>query len=124
MDKNIVYEAGGTEEKLKLCKNGHLLWKSADGNKITGCTKEGCEYSIDAIEKLWREKKGFPMAKEIPQQIVVNSSPPRIELSTNAKGQHQWTISKYGDDLEAIRKEILAIDDLLMEKYKAERGSQ
>ncbi|MHB8361366.1 MAG: hypothetical protein ACYDAO_10715 [Thermoplasmataceae archaeon] len=114
-----------------LCKNEHPL--HVDENRgIRGCNTVGCEYSIDAIEKLVREKKGIISIKEeslhqtkmeTPQQIVINSSPPKVELSTNAKGQHQWTISKYGEDLNEVLKEITAIDDLFMEKYKAERGS-
>ncbi len=117
-EKFVTEEATG-----EFCKNGHP--KIFDNQlKIKGCKENECEYSVEAILKLIYEKKGFSATKEIPQQIVINSTPPKIGISTNAKGQHQWEIAMQGDDLFTVFKEIMAIDDLLMEKYKAERGSQ
>ncbi|MHB8552796.1 MAG: hypothetical protein ACYDAO_04330 [Thermoplasmataceae archaeon] len=105
----------------ETCKNGHPLIYD-NQLKIKGCQRNECGYSIHAIVNLMAKAKGLARP-ETPQQIVINSSPPRIEISTNAKGQHQWVISKNGDDLKDVLAEIINIDDLLMEKYKSERGS-
>ena len=54
--------------------------------------------------------------------ISVMSQPAQIELSTNAKGQHQWTIKLYGESMDAgLLKQVLQIDEALSEKYRSER---
>ena len=54
--------------------------------------------------------------------ISVMSQPAQIELSTNAKGQHQWTIKLYGESMDAdLLKQVLQIDEALSEKFKSER---
>ena len=54
--------------------------------------------------------------------ISVMSQPAQIELSTNAKGQHQWTIKLYGESMDAdLLKQVLQIDEILTEKFKNER---
>ena len=55
------------------------------------------------------------------KQVVENSQPFSVELSTNAKGQHQWMIRLIGSDLDKLTAEVSRIDDLLSEKYKMER---
>ena len=64
-------------------------------------------------------------AKEMPateKTISVMSQPAQIELSTNAKGQHQWTIKLYGESIDAdLLKQVLQIDEILSEKFKSER---
>ena len=54
--------------------------------------------------------------------ISVMSQPAQIELSTNAKGQHQWTIKLYGESMDAdLLNQVLQIDETLTEKFKNER---
>ena len=54
--------------------------------------------------------------------ISVMSQPAQIELSTNAKGQHQWSIKLYGEDMNSeLLQKVLAIDQELSEKFKGER---
>ena len=54
--------------------------------------------------------------------ISVMSQPAQIELSTNAKGQHQWTIKLYGESMDNdLLKQVLQIDEILSEKFKSER---
>ena len=54
--------------------------------------------------------------------ISVMSQPAQIELSTNAKGQHQWTIKLYGESMDAdLLNQVLQIDEALSEKFKSER---
>ena len=54
--------------------------------------------------------------------ITIMSQPAQIELSTNAKGQHQWSIKLYGEDMNSeLLQKVLAIDQELSEKYKMER---
>lgn len=56
------------------------------------------------------------------KQIIEYSQPIQIEISTNAKGQHQWTIKLSGDDIDYLFHEAVKIDDKLQERYKIERG--
>ena len=59
---------------------------------------------------------------EETKQISVMSQPAQIELSTNARGQHQWSIKLYGEKMDSdLLEQVMKIDDLLMEKYKEER---
>jgi hypothetical protein len=59
---------------------------------------------------------------EETKTITVMSQPAQIELSTNAKGQHQWSIKLYGEDMNSeLLKKVLAIDQELSEKFKMER---
>ena len=64
-------------------------------------------------------------AKEMPateKTVTVMAQPAQIELSTNAKGQHQWTIKLYGESMDDdLLKQVLQIDETLTEKYKSER---
>jgi hypothetical protein len=64
-------------------------------------------------------------AKEMPateKTVTVMAQPAQIELSTNAKGQHQWTIKLYGESMDAdLLKRVLQIDEALSEKFKSER---
>ena len=54
--------------------------------------------------------------------ISVMAQPAQIELSTNAKGQHQWTIKLYGESMDDdLLKQVLQIDEALSEKYRSER---
>ena len=54
--------------------------------------------------------------------ISVMSQPAQIELSTNAKGQHQWSIKLYGEDMNSeLLGKVLEIDQELSEKFKNER---
>ena len=54
--------------------------------------------------------------------VTVMAQPALIELSTNAKGQHQWTIKLYGESMDdGLLKQVLQIDEALSEKYKSER---
>ena len=54
--------------------------------------------------------------------INVMSQPAQIELSTNAKGQHQWSIKLYGEDMNSeLLGKVLEIDQELSEKFKNER---
>ena len=63
--------------------------------------------------------------KEMPateKTISVMSQPAQIELSTNAKGQHQWSIKLYGETMDSeLLSKVLKIDGELSEKYKSER---
>lgn len=59
---------------------------------------------------------------EETKTITVMSQPAQIELSTNAKGQHQWTIKLYGENLDIdLLEKVLKIDEKLSEKFKTER---
>ena len=59
---------------------------------------------------------------EETKTITVMSQPAQIELSTNAKGQHQWSIKLYGEDMNSeLLQKVLAIDQELSEKFKNER---
>ena len=64
-------------------------------------------------------------AREMPateKTVTVMAQPAQIELSTNAKGQHQWTIKLYGESMDDdLLKQVLQIDEALSEKYKSER---
>ena len=54
--------------------------------------------------------------------ISVMSQPAQIELSTNAKGQHQWSIKLYGEEMNSeLLGKVLEIDQELSEKFKNER---
>ena len=54
--------------------------------------------------------------------ISVMAQPAQIELSTNAKGQHQWTVKLYGESMDDdLLKQVLQIDEILTEKFKSER---
>ncbi len=59
---------------------------------------------------------------EESKQVVEYSQPIQIEISTNAKGQHQWTIKLSGADIDNLTSEAVRIDDLLNDRYKTERG--
>ena len=59
---------------------------------------------------------------EETKTITVMSQPAQIELSTNAKGQHQWSIKLYGEDMDSeLLQKVLAIDQELSERFKMER---
>ncbi len=59
---------------------------------------------------------------EETKTITVMSQPAQIELSTNAKGQHQWSIKLYGEDMNSeLLEKVLKIDEELSEKFKGER---
>ena len=59
---------------------------------------------------------------EETKTITVMSQPAQVELSTNAKGQHQWSIKLYGEDMNSeLLQKVLAIDQELSEKFKNER---
>ena len=59
---------------------------------------------------------------EETKTISFMSQPAQIELSTNAKGQHQWTIKLYGESMDNdLLKQVLQIDEILSEKFKSER---
>ena len=50
------------------------------------------------------------------------SQPAQIELSTNAKGQHQWVVKLYGETMDSdLLSKVLKIDGELSEKFKSER---
>ena len=54
--------------------------------------------------------------------VTVMAQPAQIELSTNAKGQHQWSIKLYGETMDDdLLKQVLQIDETLTEKYRSER---
>ena len=63
--------------------------------------------------------------KEMPateKTISVMSQPAQIELSTNAKGQHQWSIKLYGETMDSeLLSKVLKIDGELSEKFRNER---
>jgi hypothetical protein len=59
---------------------------------------------------------------EETKTITIMSQPAQIELSTNAKGQHQWSIKLYGENMDSeLLEKVLAIDQELSEKFKMER---
>ena len=59
---------------------------------------------------------------EETKTITVMSQPAQIEISVNAKGQHQWSIKLYGEDMNSeLLEKVLAIDQELSEKFKMER---
>ena len=59
---------------------------------------------------------------EETKTITVMSQPAQIEISVNAKGQHQWSIKLYGEDMNSgLLAKILKIDEELSEKFKTER---
>ena len=59
---------------------------------------------------------------EETKTITVMSQPAQVELSTNAKGQHQWSIKLYGEDMNSgLLAKVLKIDEELSEKFKTER---
>ena len=59
---------------------------------------------------------------EETKTITVMSQPAQIEISVNAKGQHQWSIKLYGEDMNSeLLEKVLAIDQELSEKFKTER---
>ena len=59
---------------------------------------------------------------EETKTITIMSQPAQIELSTNAKGQHQWSIKLYGENMDSeLLQKVLAIDQELSEKFKEER---
>ena len=64
-------------------------------------------------------------AREMPateKTISVMSQPAQIELSTNAKGQHQWTIKLYGEEMNSeLLGKVLEIDRELSEKFRNDR---
>lgn len=63
--------------------------------------------------------------KELPateKTISVMSQPAQIELSTNAKGQHQWVVKLYGETMDSdLLSKVLKIDGELSEKFRNER---
>ena len=63
------------------------------------------------------------MENENNKQVIEYSQPIQIEISTNTKGQHQWTIKLSGNDIDHLSSEAIRIDDLLNERYKSERGA-
>lgn len=59
---------------------------------------------------------------EETKTITVMSQPAQIEISVNAKGQHQWSIKLYGEDMNSeLLEKVLAIDQELSDKFKTER---
>ena len=59
---------------------------------------------------------------EETKTITVMSQPAQIEISVNAKGQHQWSIKLYGEDMDSgLLEKVLAIDQELSDKFKMER---
>ena len=59
---------------------------------------------------------------EETRTVSVMSQPAQIELSTNAKGQHQWSIKLYGEEMNSeLLEKVLKIDEELSEKFKNER---
>ena len=59
---------------------------------------------------------------EETKTISIMSQPAQIELSTNAKGQHQWSIKLYGEQMDSeLLEKVLKIDGELSEKFKSER---
>ena len=63
--------------------------------------------------------------KEMPateKTVTVMAQPAQIELSTNAKGQHQWSIKLYGETMDSeLLSKVLKIDGELSEKFRNER---
>ena len=59
---------------------------------------------------------------EETKTITIMSQPAQIELSTNSKGQHQWSIKLYGENMDSgLLEKVLKIDEELSEKFKNER---
>ena len=58
---------------------------------------------------------------EETKQVVEYTQPYQVEISTNAKGQHQWSIKLNGENIDLLYDEATRIDDKLFEKYKDER---
>ena len=58
---------------------------------------------------------------EETKQVVEYAQPFSVEISTNAKGQHQWVVKLSGIDIDKLTNEATRIDDMLSEKYKTER---
>ena len=63
--------------------------------------------------------------KELPateKTVTIMAQPAQIELSTNAKGQHQWVVKLYGETMDSdLLSKVLKIDGELSEKFKSER---
>ena len=54
--------------------------------------------------------------------VTIMAQPAQIELSTNAKRQHQWSIKLYGEEMNSeLLGKVLKIDGELSEKFKNER---
>ena len=64
-------------------------------------------------------------AREMPateKTVTVMAQPAQIELSTNAKGQHQWVVKLYGEEMNSeLLGKVLEIDRELSEKFRNER---
>ena len=58
---------------------------------------------------------------EETKQIMEYAQPFSVEISTNAKGQHQWVIKMSGIDIDKLTEYATDIDDRLSRKYKEER---
>ncbi len=59
---------------------------------------------------------------EETKTITVMSQPAQIEISVNAKGQHQWSIKLYGETMDSeLLEKVLKIDGELSDKFKGER---
>ena len=59
---------------------------------------------------------------EETKTITIMSQPAQIELSTNAKGQHQWSIKLYGENMDSgLLEKVRKMDEELSEKFKNER---
>ena len=59
------------------------------------------------------------------REINVVSQPASIELGTNAKGQHQWSIKLYGETMDSeLLSKVLKIDGELSERFKSERDAK
>jgi hypothetical protein len=67
-------------------------------------------------------ESAFSINRNENEKVVKNVSeqPASVEISVNAKGQHQWTVKLIGTDLEDIKEKVLAIDRELKEVYKNE----
>ena len=67
-------------------------------------------------------------AKEMPateKTVTVMAQPAQIELSANAKGQHQWSIKLYGETMDSeLLSKVLKIDGELSERFKSERDAK
>ena len=59
---------------------------------------------------------------EETKTITVMSQPAQIEISVNAKGQHQWSIKLYGETMDSeLLEKVLKIDGELSDKFKGAR---
>jgi hypothetical protein len=76
--------------------------------------------SLENIESAFSINRKAP--ENDNEKVVKNISeqPASVEISVNAKGQHQWTVKLIGTDLEDIKEKVLAIDRELKEVYKNE----